>query len=145
MKINLTEQEFKGFLEHCIKDTITEMARIYGTPEFIASARRKHKNRYDYSKTIYNGYYTPVIITCPKHGDFLQTPRNHIRGHGCSKCRVSKLERMVKNVLENIGVNFIEHYKCQWLGNQHLDFYLPDYNAAIECQGIQHFKQNEFS
>jgi len=21
-----------------------------------------------------------------------------------------------------------------------LDFYLPDYNVAIECQGIQHFK-----
>ena len=32
-----------------------------------------------------------------------------------------------------------------WLGNQHLDFYLPDYNIAIECQGIQHFEPTDFS
>lgn len=24
------------------------------------------------------------------------------------------------------------------------DFYLPKYNTLIECQGIQHFKKNEF-
>ena len=28
-----------------------------------------------------------------------------------------------------------------WLGRLSLDFYLPDYNMAIECQGIQHFKK----
>jgi very-short-patch-repair endonuclease len=27
-----------------------------------------------------------------------------------------------------------------WLKRQHLDFYLPQYNIAIECQGEQHFK-----
>jgi very-short-patch-repair endonuclease len=26
-----------------------------------------------------------------------------------------------------------------------LDFYLPDYNIAIECQGIQHFKPVDFA
>jgi len=30
------------------------------------------------------------------------------------------------------------------LGRQSLDFYLPDYNIAIECQGIQHFKPVDF-
>jgi hypothetical protein len=25
-----------------------------------------------------------------------------------------------------------------------LDFYLPEYNAAIECQGIQHFVDKHF-
>ena len=25
-----------------------------------------------------------------------------------------------------------------------LDFYLPEYNIAIECQGIQHFKPIEY-
>ena len=36
--------------------------------------------------------------------------------------------------------------ECQkhfdWLGRQSLDFYLPEYNIAIEYQGIQHFKKN---
>ena len=27
---------------------------------------------------------------------------------------------------------------------QSLDFYLPDYNIAIECQGVQHFKPVDF-
>ena len=27
----------------------------------------------------------------------------------------------------------------EWLDKLTLDFYLPDYNAAIECQGEQHF------
>lgn len=28
----------------------------------------------------------------------------------------------------------------KWLGRQRLDFYLPEYNIAIEYQGEQHFK-----
>ena len=34
--------------------------------------------------------------------------------------------------------------RFKWLGRQSLDFYLPDYNIAIECQGIQHFKPVDF-
>ena len=29
---------------------------------------------------------TTGLITCPKHGDFPQTPSNHLRGQGCPKC-----------------------------------------------------------
>ena len=32
-----------------------------------------------------------------------------------------------------------------WLKRQSLDFYLPDYNIAIECQGEQHFKPVDFA
>ena len=39
-------------------------------------------------------------------------------------------------------------FECQkhfdWLDKQSLDFYLPDYNIAIECQGSQHFEPNEY-
>lgn len=31
-----------------------------------------------------------------------------------------------------------------WLGRQSLDFYLPKYNIAIECQGRQHFETVAF-
>jgi hypothetical protein len=45
--------------------------------------------------------------------------------------------------LEENEVKYI--YQCsyktfEWLGKQRLDFYLPEYNIAIECQGGQHFK-----
>ena len=36
--------------------------------------------------------------------------------------------------------------KCLSVGKSHLivDFYLTDYNAAIECQGLQHFEDGTF-
>lgn len=38
----------------------------------------------------------------------------------------------------NIKYERFKHF--DWLGRQSLDFYLPDYNIGIECQGEQHFK-----
>lgn len=37
-----------------------------------------------------------------------------------------------------------EKKKFDWLGRQSLDFYLPKYNIAIECQGEQYFKPVDF-
>jgi hypothetical protein len=53
---------------------------------FKNSARSVHGDKYDYSKVIYVLRKTKVIITCPLHGDFEQTPNNHLNGSGCFKC-----------------------------------------------------------
>jgi len=60
------------------------------TEEFIRKARMKHGDFYDYSKTEYNGRSVPVIIICPEHGEFLQTPHDHLSGNGCPKCGLLK-------------------------------------------------------
>jgi very-short-patch-repair endonuclease len=49
-----------------------------------------HNFRYDYSKVVYINNHTPVIIICKDHGEFLQTPKNHINGFGCSMCSGKK-------------------------------------------------------
>jgi hypothetical protein len=54
---------------------------------FIQKAKAKHNSKYDYSKVNYVNYRTKVKIICPKHGDFEQTPKDHLRG-GCSKCGI---------------------------------------------------------
>ena len=54
--------------------------------EFISSSNKIHKNKYDYSKTHYVNNHTKVCIICPEHGEFWQTPANHLRGWGCPKC-----------------------------------------------------------
>ena len=46
----------------------------------------KNKNQYDYSKVNYCGDNIEVIIICPIHGEFKQTPSNHKRGQKCPKC-----------------------------------------------------------
>lgn len=57
------------------------------TEEFIRRARKKHGNRYDYSKTVYTYSREKVIITCRVHGDFEMTPNSHIsRGSNCVLC-----------------------------------------------------------
>jgi hypothetical protein len=56
------------------------------TEDFVKKAKLKHGDKYSYDKTVYNGKDVPVIITCPKHGNFLQTPHEHLSGCGCQKC-----------------------------------------------------------
>ena len=45
-----------------------------------------HNFKYDYSKVVYTGIFNPVIIKCPLHGEFEQTPTVHLRGCGCPSC-----------------------------------------------------------
>ena len=106
--------------------------------EFIEKAKEIHVDKYDYSKVNYVNALTKVCIICKDHGEFWQRPVYHIQGRGCSKCNLSHLERNVMNYLDNIGITYDYQKRFDWLGKQSLDFYLPDYNVGIECQGGQH-------
>ena len=119
-----------------------------GLEQFIKDACKEHGDKYDYSKVDYVNNKTNVTVICPKHGEFKVMPQDHIqKGNGCPICSESKLERRIRIALEKRGIKY-EHSKndLEWLRferKQHLDFYLPEYNVAIECQGIQHFVADE--
>lgn len=53
---------------------------------FINKANKIHNNKYDYSKVDYKHSKKKVCIICPEHGEFWQTPNEHIKGSGCSLC-----------------------------------------------------------
>ena len=110
--------------------------------KFIEKSTEIHNGKYDYSKVKYEGWTVPVTIICPKHGEFKQIAGVHMSGHGCPLCNQSRLEHKVKSFLEKNNIVFIEQYREKWLSKQSLDFYLPDYNIAIECQGLQHFSRD---
>lgn len=80
-----------------------------------------------------------ITITCRKHGDFTALPANFFKGVGCPICAESSLEMEMRMFLEDNGIKFEPYKKFEWLGKQHLDFYLPEHNIGIECQGMQHF------
>ena len=117
--------------------------------QFIEKARKVHGDRYDYSKVEYVNNRTKVCIICPIHGEFWQSPSKHLSGHGCPKCKKSYLEYEISVYLNKNNIKYVEQYSPLFLKNgkglQRLDFYLPDYNIAIECQGIQHFINTNFS
>ena len=67
------------------------MSKRFTTEEFIEKARQVHGDRYDYSKVEYgNNNRDKVVIICPLHGEFLQTPKQHLKGSGCSKCKYKR-------------------------------------------------------
>ncbi len=56
------------------------------TPEFIEKAKKVHGDTYEYMLANYKGSLERVQIVCHEHGVFKQTPKYHLRGHGCAKC-----------------------------------------------------------
>ena len=57
---------------------------------------------YDYSKSVYTGIDNPIVITCPEHGDFLQTPYAHFsRGSICPKCAATNRANLKRKSKEN--------------------------------------------
>ena len=58
--------------------------------EFIQKARNIHGNKYDYCKSKYITARMKIVIKCAVHGEFLQTPDDHLNGKGCVKCRNDK-------------------------------------------------------
>lgn len=116
------------------------------TEEFIEKAKSVHENKYDYSKTNYINYRTKVCIICPEHGEFLQVPNNHLFGAGCPACPESNMEGEIRHLLLSNNIVFEQEKGFDWLvyhRRMFLDFFLPEYGVAIECQGGQHFSPTE--
>ena len=66
------------------------------TEEFIIKAKEIHGDKYDYSKTIYLNTKTKVTIICPTHGEFQQSPSDHLSNKSCRECgnlQISKLKK----------------------------------------------------
>jgi hypothetical protein len=75
------------------------MRNKLSTKTLLKRAKLLHNNIYDYSLVNYVNFKTKIKIICHKHGMFMQTPNNHLNGHGCNKCA---LELRSKNQRKSI-------------------------------------------
>ena len=85
--------------------------------DFIKKAILIHEDKYDYSKVEYINSQTKVCIICPEHGEFWQTPGNHIYGNGCPKC--SGKNKTTENFIQEsikIHENKYDYSKTQYKG-----------------------------
>ena len=70
--------------------------------------------------------------------------QNDIKCLGCINSW--KMEKEIESYLRKTSINYIQDCRNKilpWLKYKislSLDFYLPDYKIAIECQGRQHFE-----
>ncbi len=113
------------------------------TSEFIDESNIIHNKIYDYSLVNYINNKTKVKIICDKHGEFEQVPKDHLKGSGCPRCRLSKGEILISNILNDNNVLYVSQHTfndCKNINVLPFDFYLPEYNTCVEFDGRQHFE-----
>lgn len=127
-KLSMTTNDFKikflekyGYEKYDLSFVDLEHKDDFGRVKFVCHKKDKYDN---------------------EHGEFWMTPNNVLRLHGCPRCKQSRLEHQMMKILIDNNIKFI--HQCRkayfpWLENQSLDFYLPQYNIAIECQGGGHY------
>ena len=127
------------------------------TEDFIAKSKEIHGNKYDYSKVCYKTSDTKVCIICPEHGEFWQSPSNHMNGSGCPKCANEKRKNALikdtklfidtatlihdgKSEDEIISLfSEIEHqqHNREILNGMEIDIFIPPLKLGIEYNGLR--------
>lgn len=88
---------------------------------FIKRAKTVHGNRYDYSKTFYNGAKKNVEIICPIHGRFIQNAQHHLNGHGCPTCNIGFTRTLKLSLLQSEDlVRLSSHQLIEIIGEKKL-------------------------
>ena len=86
-----------------------------------------------------------IEVKCPNCGKTKKiAPSTIYKRHsiGCS-CGdgISYPEKLIENLLVQLGIKYKCQYRADWSKNKIYDFYLPDYNTIIETHGEQHYKE----
>ena len=108
--------------------------------KFLDKALIVHNNKYDYSVSNYINSRTKIHIICPVHGVFVQTPSNHLFGHGCTKCGNLKTGNILRMTLND----FVK--KCDKIHNKKYNYSLVNYidndtKVKIICPEHGEFEQ----
>lgn len=92
----------------------------------------------------YNGCEKKLLLSCANNHNFLCTFTNFKNANvRCPVCDNSKGEREIAYILNKNNINYISQYKfenCRDKKELPFDFYLVDFNIAIEFDGKQHFE-----
>ena len=116
----IADSHIKGMGCKACSDSLNGLKGRLNSKEFIIKAKFIHGDKYDYSKVKYVKSNKNVIITCPIHGDFLQTPNGHLNGSSCSKCG---------NISTSLKSRFSAEYVLRSMINTHGDKY--DYSECV--------------
>jgi very-short-patch-repair endonuclease len=113
--------------------------------KFISKAETVHGIKYDYSKINYINAKTKIIIGCKDHGDFEQTPSNHLSGYNCQKCanngKMTREQYVIRATIAHD--NKYDYSKVEYVNidtkitivcNEHGEFQqIPDFHLNRKC------------
>ena len=107
--------------------------------EFKERADKVYNKKYIYIPFEIKGLHDKAPIICPTHGIFYQNCYDHLNGHGCPRCgnNISLAEdEIISFIKDELGIDNIIKRNKKIISPYELDIYLPDYNLAIEYDGV---------
>lgn len=130
------------------------------TKTFVFDSIKVHGYKFDYVKSIYENNHTKLTITCKYHGDFLQTPKDHLNGCGCFICggktQLTSDEIIKRSIIKHnnkfiyLKWNFInKQTKVEIICPEHGSFFqLPHSHmngrGCVKCSGLNKSNTIEF-
>lgn len=112
-----------------------QRSKVTDITSFIERSRIVHGNVYDYSKSIYRYSKAKLLIICPTHGGFEQTPSDHIKGRGCPACAGKKpltKEDFIEKA-ERVHGQKYDYSKVKMRGNRvHIIIRCPIHGAFMQ-------------
>ena len=147
-----------GIIKGCISDYLrgigckecADESKKISYEEFSKRFNKVWKGKLELLPEKESGYIDTqhiVKVKCPKHGIIKGRANNYLQGKGCPMCQQGDMEKLIRELLISNNIKFEQFYKgFDWLvykAKQHLDFWLPDYNIAIEVQDTSLHFYNE--
>lgn len=104
------------------------------TKDFIEKSSKVHNNKFNYDLVVYVNCRSKVKIICPTHGEFEQTPANHLHNkQGCEQCSrdAHKLNSLTEERLNRIKNLHNDRYQYNDLlvKNGFINIYCPDHGT----------------
>lgn len=82
---------------------------------FVSESIKVHGLKYKYSNVNYISIKHAVSITCPIHGDFMQTPECHIiKRHGCVCCGIDEMKLSKTSGTSDFIAKATELHGCKY-------------------------------
>ncbi len=89
--------------------------------DFIERCKAGHNNKYDYSQVQYINTMSKIKIICNTHGMFEQVAKLHLRGDGCTKCKIETIASKKRTPLYDLINQFHK------IHNMRYDYTLVNY------------------
>lgn len=114
------------------------------TEQFVSKAQEVHGDKYNYSKTVYAERKKKISFICPEHGEISIIAGNHLQGHGCPKCGVSRRAKQRLSTTESFikRATQVHHGKYDYSKTVYQDAKTKLYIICPEHGGFWQYPSN---
>lgn len=125
-----------GYSTRCLNCKAEHVNNTLRRKDFLESARSVHGSKYSYPNLKYINNTAYITIKCPEHGEFKQTPKNHLRGHGCPKCGNNFIgtEEFIRRARAIHGDKYdYSHTEYGETGLDDVEIRCPNHGIFLQC------------